>query len=519
MFTHTHSATGFPARCKRCGGLLKEPVAFCIHCGIHHPLAAELASRTTQPVQPSLSATPSDKAAATLTRTSTRSTDTGTRAKAAPSVDAARSAGAGSSGDAVRFKDATDSSDAARANDVNDVERSGANPSFSDAGRSSDATHFNPAAATGSAGPFQEPVRSKSAFPFNVAVPPASAAPLFGRVAPSTDTAPYVLPTANIGVPELRRATMPHEFLEPHTTRRRALHAEGAVILVVLMLAFGVGWLWMSDRSETQSRDEGPARAVTGAVALNAPDRLMSMLADVGSGRLASEKRDTPDTQANANPPNAGIPSNAHDASADANADANTAVLTEPTNANAKDATPRVEHHVGVAGAALAAAHDSPHQQGAPAAALPAAADRSDARQPQGDAASLVSRRDAALVKARSCLKASMWDCVRASSAEALAIDANNAEAQALMQQAIVASGWAPLSSQARHGAASPPAVATRPSKPEAQTRRTHRHAVNEANDGRVAGGEDDTRAIVEMGWKRAPAAGASAPARDAPSR
>jgi hypothetical protein len=495
MFTQSRFAAGFPARCKRCGGLLKEPVAFCIHCGIHHPLDAGLAPRTTPPAEPSSSATPSASAASTPARTWT---DTDARANAVTSLDAARSAGADSSRDAVPFNDATHSSGAAGSNDV---ERFSADPFFNDAGPSSDATDVDAAAACGGAGPFQEAARSKSAIPLNVAVPPTRAA-LFSRVAPSTDAAPYLLPAAHVGAPEPRMAAVSHEFLEPLTTRRRGLHAEGAVMLVVLMLAFGVGWLWMSDRSEQPSHDEGPGRAATGAVALNAPDRLRSMLADVGSGRLASEKRDAPDTQSNVNAPNAAMPSNVDEAKAEA--------ATVPTNPNALDATPRVENHVGIASAGLAA-HDSPQPQGAPNTALAAPADRSDTRQPQGDAASLLSRRDAALSKARSCLKSSLWDCVRASSAEALALDANNAQAQALMQQAIVASGWTPLSRQTPHRAAAPPTVATRPLNTEAGTRRTHRHAVSDVDNGSGAGGDDDTRAIVELGWKRAPAAGASA--------
>jgi hypothetical protein len=54
--------------------------------------------------------------------------------------------------------------------------------------------------------------------------------------------------------------------------------------------------------------------------------------------------------------------------------------------------------------------------------------------------------RDAALAQARACTERQAWECVRKAAYDALALDANSIEAQALLQRAVSQSGW-----QTRH--------------------------------------------------------------------
>ena len=79
-------------------------------------------------------------------------------------------------------------------------------------------------------------------------------------------------------------------------------------------------------------------------------------------------------------------------------------------------------------------------------AALALDADNEDARTIQRDIAAREQRRDNALQSADQCAKQRAWACVQQQASEALAIDSSSQHAQSLMEHAIVATAWAPLS-------------------------------------------------------------------------
>ncbi len=131
-----------------------------------------------------------------------------------------------------------------------------------------------------------------------------------------------------------------------------------------------------------------------------------------------------------------------------------------------------------------------------------------DAQQLANELSSLEIRRDAALKTAKSCAKDGMWDCARFGASDALAIDAGNSEAQALLQRAIVEAGWAPLRPRASQ---SPPTVKHTVKPRIAPMAKAPQSAT-------VDEGNDETRAIVELGWKHPPDSTASETAGAAPA-
>lgn len=148
-----------------------------------------------------------------------------------------------------------------------------------------------------------------------------------------------------------------------------------------------------------------------------------------------------------------------------------------------------------------------------------------DAQRLQSDQASLESRREAALRKARSCAKDGKWDCVRVGASDALAIDAGSAEAQALLQRAIVASGWMPLTRRELQTAGeSNPALAPHTATQSYTLARRYTNTPKSVPGGASAGGADgvgsvagddgdaEMRAIVESGWKHPSNNGVSVP-------
>jgi hypothetical protein len=77
--------------------------------------------------------------------------------------------------------------------------------------------------------------------------------------------------------------------------------------------------------------------------------------------------------------------------------------------------------------------------------ALSIAPGNPDALRMQNDVTDRENQRDVALGVANTCASEKMWRCVFERSSQALAIDASNADAQALLQRAILSTGWKPL--------------------------------------------------------------------------
>lgn len=183
-------------------------------------------------------------------------------------------------------------------------------------------------------------------------------------------------------------------------------------------------------------------------------------------------------------------------------------------------------------------------------AALARDADNPDARSIQRDIAEREQRRDNALQAADKCANERAWACVQQHASEALALDASSIDAQTLMERTILSTGWKPLASSAQPaaasaiplppganstrlpssrdwGAAAPPAArdwnasapppplprATNP-KPAIDTANAT-NATNAANPANAASGNSSIdaqeRSIRELGWKHAPASGATA--------
>jgi hypothetical protein len=149
-------------------------------------------------------------------------------------------------------------------------------------------------------------------------------------------------------------------------------------------------------------------------------------------------------------------------------------------------------------------AHDLSGAQAALNAAFSMEPDNADARTVQSELRPLEQRRDAALQTANVCMKDHLWGCVQHSASDALAIDNGSPQAKSLLQQAIVATGWAPLGSHAAPPPkAAPVAQVPQPSQPAPATQ------VAPAAPGGV---DAQVRAISESGWRNSPAS-AAAPA------
>ena len=80
-------------------------------------------------------------------------------------------------------------------------------------------------------------------------------------------------------------------------------------------------------------------------------------------------------------------------------------------------------------------------------AALARDADNEDARTIQRDIAAREQRRDSALQNADQCVTQRAWACVQQQASEALAIDSSSLDARSMMERAILATAWKPLSS------------------------------------------------------------------------
>jgi len=79
-------------------------------------------------------------------------------------------------------------------------------------------------------------------------------------------------------------------------------------------------------------------------------------------------------------------------------------------------------------------------------AALARDAGNEDARAVQRDIAAREQRRDSALQNAEQCVTQGAWACVQQQASEALAIDSSSVDARSMMERAILATAWKPLS-------------------------------------------------------------------------
>jgi hypothetical protein len=171
-------------------------------------------------------------------------------------------------------------------------------------------------------------------------------------------------------------------------------------------------------------------------------------------------------------------------------------------------------------------------------AALARDANNEDARAIQRDLQARQQRRDRALQIADRCAGEGTWSCAQLEASEALAIDSSSQHAQSLMEQAIVAKGWTPLSppnpsnnaAHATEGAPLPPGAngvrlpssqdwnaAAPPPLPNAAQATVTANPVNPTDTAGAAmpasngnSAEAQERAIVQYGWKH-PAPGGAA--------
>lgn len=110
--------------------------------------------------------------------------------------------------------------------------------------------------------------------------------------------------------------------------------------------------------------------------------------------------------------------------------------------------------------------------------------DNADARALQQQLVQHQQRRDAAMQVAIACAKDQLWGCVRNNAQEALAADSSNRISQALLEQAILASGWSNSSAK--------PATSAAPAQQTAATTDTTNVEAAE-------------RAIEASGWRNPP--------------
>lgn len=105
------------------------------------------------------------------------------------------------------------------------------------------------------------------------------------------------------------------------------------------------------------------------------------------------------------------------------------------------------------------ARNDLTQAKAAVADALLLAPGNPDALRMQRDVKDRENQRDVAIGVANSCANDKIWSCVFKLSNQALAIDAGSVEAQALLQRAVLSTGWKPLGDKAAPAPRKPPPV------------------------------------------------------------
>jgi hypothetical protein len=257
----------------------------------------------------------------------------------------------------------------------------------------------------------------------------------------------------------------------------RWLLTRGLMALVAVILGYGAYILFVVHETPPAPRDEQDTRSTAGAIAPYSPDQVVSSRANPGA----------------VNPPR---------------------VLAPVVVPHYRDLSESLR-----AAHTYQDAHNVSGAQTAVNAALSMEPDNADAQLIQHDLTPLEQRRDAALRTAHTCIKDHSWNCVEHSASEALAADSGSPEAQSLLQQAIVQNGWAPLASHAAPATRTaqvrpPPAAAQAPQPPQpAQSAQSAQSApvVNESPPAPAPDNLDaQERAIVESGWRNAPASAAA---------
>lgn len=292
----------------------------------------------------------------------------------------------------------------------------------------------------------------------------------------------------NLASPDTPIPPLGHAF-PVSTNGTRWLLTRGLIAVVVLMLGYGAYTLF-GGHATTPSDNEEDTQSTGGTVAAYAP----------GTSSITSSNGSTyalPHSGAANRAANGASPS--------------PQVAVQP---------PPVPHYRDLseslhAARASRAANDLSGAQVAVNAAFAMQANSADAQMIQHELTPLEQRRDAALQTARVCIKDNLWNCVEHSASDALAVDTGSVEAKALLERAIVETGWAPIHNKAApvtrtapatHAAVTAPPLPPLPSPaPAAQVTQaspatTVAPALNSV--------DAQERAITQFGWKNSAASG-----------
>lgn len=132
-------------------------------------------------------------------------------------------------------------------------------------------------------------------------------------------------------------------------------------------------------------------------------------------------------------------------------------------------------------------------------AALAHEADNDDAHAIQRDIAARAQRRDTALRNADQCATQHAWACVQQQASEALAIDSSSAQAQSLMERAILQTAWTPLGATNAANATNAQRAPNNAAPAAAANRAASAAASPASGDNSV---DAQQRAIVQSGWQ-----------------
>lgn len=232
-----------------------------------------------------------------------------------------------------------------------------------------------------------------------------------------TNGAPPDLASPDTPIPPLGQG------LPGSTNGTRTLVTRGLIAVVVLMLGYGAYTLF-GGHSSAPSDNEEDTQSTGGTVAAYTPGTSSNTSS---SGSINAQ-------------PHAG---SAHQAAN--NATPPPQVVVQP---------PPVPHYRDLSESLHAArvhrdANDLSGAQAAVNAAFAMQANSADAQLIQHELTPLEQRRNAALQTALVCVKDNLWNCVEHSASDALAVDTGSVEAKALLERAIVQTGWAPLRNKA----------------------------------------------------------------------
>ncbi|RFU44123.1 hypothetical protein D0B32_29890 [Paraburkholderia sp. DHOC27] len=225
----------------------------------------------------------------------------------------------------------------------------------------------------------------------------------------------------------------------------RWIFSRGLIALVVVLLAYGAYTLFGSSRNTTPADGDNDTQSTGGSIGAYAPGNSSSGSIKTLSGSSAN---------ASANGSTSASTNTATNTSPDAASPRASAAMQSANNA-AVPATPVIQppvapHYRDLSESLHAArtyfdANDLSDAQAAVNAAFSMQANSADAQVIQRDLRPLEQRRDAAMQTALVCIKDNLWNCVEHSARDALAIDTGSVEAKAMLERAIVETGWTPL--------------------------------------------------------------------------